>query len=66
MQDIQEMEAALLELLQEMEGDAGDAHEIYLKLRQDGLQVNHKRVDRLYALGQMHVRRRRPGEGGRR
>ena len=41
MQDIQEMEAALLELLQEMEGDAGDAHEIYLKLRQtlDGMRA---------------------------
>ncbi len=41
MQDIQEIEAALLELLQEMEGDAGDAHEIYLKLRQtlDGMRA---------------------------
>tara|TARA_R110000787_G_scaffold205346_2_gene315769 strand:+ start:348 stop:554 length:207 start_codon:yes stop_codon:yes gene_type:complete len=34
MLDKQEIEAAVLELLQEMEGDAGDAHEIYLKLRQ--------------------------------
>ena len=34
MLDIQEIEAAILELLQEMEGDAGDGHEIYLKLRQ--------------------------------
>jgi hypothetical protein len=34
MRDIQEIEAALLELLQEMEGDQGDAHEIYMRLRQ--------------------------------
>jgi transposase InsO family protein len=32
---------------------------IYLKLRQDGLQVNHKRVERLYALEKLQVRRRR-------
>lgn len=30
----QEIEAAVLELLEEMEGDLGDAHEIYMKLRQ--------------------------------
>lgn len=35
------------------------AEMIYLKLRQDGLQVNHKRVDRLYAQEKLHVRRRR-------
>ena len=34
MLDKQEIEAAVLELLEEMEGDLGDAHEIYLKLRQ--------------------------------
>jgi hypothetical protein len=32
---------------------------IYLKLRQEGLQVNHKRVDRLYAEARLQVRRRR-------
>jgi putative transposase len=32
---------------------------IYLKLRQDGLQVNHKRVERLYALEKLQVRRRK-------
>jgi putative transposase len=32
---------------------------IYLKLRQAGLRVNHKRVDRLYALAQLQVRRRK-------
>lgn len=32
---------------------------IYLKLRQDGLLVNHKRVERLYALEKLQVRRRR-------
>lgn len=32
---------------------------IYLKLRQQGRPVNHKRVDRLYALEKLHVRRRR-------
>jgi len=31
---------------------------IYPKLRQDGLIVNHKRVDRLYALAKLQVRRR--------
>ena len=35
------------------------AEMIHLKLRQDGLRVNHKRVDRLYALEQLHIRRRR-------
>ena len=30
----QEIEAAVLELLEEMEGDLGDDHEIYMKLRQ--------------------------------
>jgi transposase InsO family protein len=32
---------------------------IYLKLRQAGQVVNHKRVDRLYALEKLQVRRRR-------
>ena len=32
---------------------------IYLKLRQAGQQVNHKRVERLYALETLQVRRRR-------
>jgi putative transposase len=32
---------------------------IYLKLRQTGLVVNHKRVDRLYALAKLQVRRRK-------
>jgi hypothetical protein len=32
---------------------------IYLKLRQAGHLVNHKRVDRLYALERLQVRRRR-------
>ena len=32
---------------------------IYLKLRQAGLLVNHKRVERLYALAKLQVRRRR-------
>jgi len=32
---------------------------IYLKLRQAGQQVNHKRVDRLYAEADLQVRRRR-------
>lgn len=32
---------------------------IYLKLRQAGLVVNHKRVDRLYAEARLQVRRRR-------
>ncbi len=30
----QEIAAAVLELMEEMEGDLGDAHEIYMKLRQ--------------------------------
>jgi hypothetical protein len=34
MQNIQEIEAAVLELLDEMQGELGDAHEIQLKLRQ--------------------------------
>lgn len=32
---------------------------IYLKLRQAGWQVNHKRVERLYALADLQVRRRK-------
>jgi hypothetical protein len=32
---------------------------IYLKLRQEGRRVNHKRVDRLYAEERLQVRRRR-------
>jgi transposase InsO family protein len=32
---------------------------IYLKLRQSGELVNHKRVERLYALEKLQVRRRR-------
>lgn len=32
---------------------------IYLKLRQSGEKINHKRVDRLYPLEQLHIRRRR-------
>jgi putative transposase len=32
---------------------------IYLKLRQAGELVNHKRVERLYALEKLQVRRRR-------
>jgi len=32
---------------------------IYLKLRQEGRTVNHKRVDRLYAEARLQVRRRR-------
>ena len=34
MLDKQEIEAAVLELLEEMQGELGDAHEIYSKLRQ--------------------------------
>ncbi|RKQ58099.1 helix-turn-helix protein [Vogesella indigofera] len=30
---------------------------IYLKLRQQGMQVNHKRVDRLYAEACLQIRR---------
>src|SRR3954471_16763732 len=36
---------------------------IYLKLRQEGRRVNHKRVDRLYAAARLQVRRRRAKEG---
>lgn len=32
---------------------------IYLKLRQAGLAVNHKRVERLYRLEKLQVRRQR-------
>lgn len=32
---------------------------IYLKLRQTGQRINHKRVERLYALERLQVRRRR-------
>jgi hypothetical protein len=32
---------------------------IYLKLRQAGHRINHKRVDRLYAQENLQVRRRR-------
>lgn len=32
---------------------------IYLKLRQDGVIVNHKRVERLYALEKLQIKRRR-------
>ena len=32
---------------------------LYLKLRQEGRRVNHKRVDRLYAEARLQVRRRR-------
>jgi putative transposase len=32
---------------------------IYLKLRQEGCVVNHKRVDRLYAEARLQVKRRR-------
>jgi len=32
---------------------------IYLKLRQAGLQVNHKRVDRLYCLAELQLRKRK-------
>lgn len=32
---------------------------IYLKLRQQGQPVNHKRVDRLYALEKLQIKRRR-------
>ena len=32
---------------------------IYLKLRQEGRLVNHKRVERLYAQARLQVRRRR-------
>ena len=41
MLDKQEIEAAVLELLEEMEGDLGDTHEIYMRLRQtlDGMKA---------------------------
>ena len=32
---------------------------IYLKLRQDGQVINYKRVERLYGLEKLHIRRRR-------
>lgn len=32
---------------------------IYLKIREAGLHVNHKRVDRLYALEKLQIKRRR-------
>ena len=32
---------------------------IYLKLRQEGLQINHKRVDRLYAMTALQIRKRK-------
>jgi transposase InsO family protein len=32
---------------------------IYLKLRQAGELVNHKRVERIYGLEKLHIRRRR-------
>lgn len=41
MLDKQEIEAAVLELLDEMEGEVGDAHEIHMKLWQtlDGMRA---------------------------
>ncbi len=41
MRSLQEMEAAVLELMTEMEGDLGDAHEFYMRLRQtiDGMKA---------------------------
>lgn len=41
MQTIEEIEAALLELMEEMEGQQGDSHEIYMRLRQilDGMRA---------------------------
>jgi putative transposase len=35
------------------------AEMIYLKLRQQGLKVNHKRVDRLYSEARLQIRRRK-------
>ena len=32
---------------------------IYLKLRQAGEMINHKRVERLYGLAKLHIKRRR-------
>ena len=39
--DIQELEAAIAVLLDDMEGEQGDSHEIYLRLRQllDGMRA---------------------------
>ena len=34
MRSVQEIEAAILELMGEMEGELGDAHEFYMRLRQ--------------------------------
>lgn len=41
MQTIEEYEAAILELLEEMEGEHGDAHEIFMRLKQmlDGMRA---------------------------
>ena len=41
MQNVEEIEAAILELMEEMEGEQGDAHEIYQRLRQilDGMRA---------------------------
>lgn len=41
MTSVQEMEAAVLELMTEMEGELGDAHEFYMRLRQtiDGMKA---------------------------
>lgn len=41
MQDKEEIEAAMLELLEEMEGEQGDAHEILMRLKQilDGMRA---------------------------
>ena len=41
MLDIQEIEAAVLELMTEMEGEIGDTHEFYQRLRQtlDGMKA---------------------------
>jgi putative transposase len=36
---------------------------IYLKLRQNGLKVNHKRVDRLYTEDALQIKRRKRKEG---
>lgn len=40
-------------------GVAAMADMIYLKLRQAGHRMNHKRVERLYALEKLQIRRRR-------
>ncbi len=32
--DLQQLEAAILEMIEEAEGNQGDAHEIYLRVRQ--------------------------------